>query len=32
MNPFLIALVVLGVIALVGALIIFFDKGLKRRS
>ena len=32
MNPFLIALVVLGVIALVGALIIFFDKGLRRRS
>jgi hypothetical protein len=32
MNPFLIALIVLGVIALVGALIVFFDKGLKRRS
>jgi hypothetical protein len=32
MNPFLIALTVLGVIALVGALIVFFDQGLKRRS
>jgi hypothetical protein len=32
MNPFVVALIVLGVIALVGALIVLFDKGLKRRS
>jgi hypothetical protein len=32
MNPFVAALIVLGIIALVGALIVFFDKGLKRRS
>ena len=31
-NPFFAALVVLGVIALVGALIVLFDKGIKRRS
>jgi hypothetical protein len=32
MNPFVAALIVLGVIALVGLLIVLFDKGLKRRS
>jgi hypothetical protein len=32
MNPFVAALIVLGIIALVGALIVLFDKGLKRRS
>jgi len=32
MNPLTAALIVLGVIALVGVLIIIFDKGLKRRS
>jgi hypothetical protein len=32
MNPFVAALIVLGIIALVGALIVLIDKGLKRRS
>jgi preprotein translocase subunit SecE len=32
MNPFTIAFIVLGIIAVVGLFIIFFDKGLKRRS
>ena len=32
MNPFTVALIVLGIIAVVGLLIVFFDKGLKRRS
>jgi hypothetical protein len=32
MNPFDAALIVLGIIALVGLIIILFDKGLKRRS
>lgn len=32
MNPLTVALIVLGVIALVGLLIVLFDKGLKRRS
>jgi hypothetical protein len=32
MNPFTVALLVLGVLAVVGVLIILFDKGLKRRS
>ena len=32
MNPFVAALIVLGIIVLVGAVIIFFDKGIKRRS
>jgi hypothetical protein len=32
MNPFVAALIVLGIIALVGAFIVIFDKGLKRRS
>ena len=31
-NPFFAALIVLGVIALVGALIVLLDKGIKRRS
>jgi hypothetical protein len=31
-NPFFAALIVLGIIALVGALIVLFDKGIKRRS
>ncbi len=32
MNPLTLALIVLGIIALVGLFIILFDKGLKRRS
>ncbi len=32
MNPFTVALIILGTIAVVGLIIIFFDKGLKRRS
>jgi hypothetical protein len=32
MNPFTIALIILGIIAVVGLFIVFFDKGLKRRS
>jgi len=32
MNPLTVALIVLGVIALVGLFIVLFDKGLKRRS
>jgi hypothetical protein len=32
MNPLTVALVILGIIALVGLFIVFFDKGLKRRS
>jgi hypothetical protein len=32
MNPLTAALIVLGIIALVGLFIILFDKGLKRRS
>ena len=31
MNPFSAALIVLGIIALVGLIIVLFDKGLKRR-
>jgi hypothetical protein len=31
MNPFVVALIVLGIIALIGAIIVFFDKGLRRR-
>ena len=31
MNPFTAALIVLGIIALVGLIIVLFDKGLKRR-
>jgi len=31
MNPFTIALIILGVIAVVGLFIVLFDKGLKRR-
>jgi len=31
MNPFIAALIVLGIIALVGLIIVLFDKGLKRR-
>ena len=32
MNPFDAALIVLGIIAVVGLFIILFDKGLKRRG
>ena len=32
MNPLTIALIILGVIAVVGLFIVLFDKGLKRRS
>jgi hypothetical protein len=32
MNPFTVALIILGIIAVVGLIIVFFDKGLKRRS
>jgi hypothetical protein len=32
MNPFDVALIVLGIIAVVGLIIVLFDKGLKRRS
>ena len=32
MNPLTVALIVLGVIAMVGAFIVLFDKGLKRRA
>ena len=32
MNPLTIALIILGIIAVIGLLIVFFDKGLKRRS
>jgi hypothetical protein len=32
MNPFLAAFIVLGIIALIGAFIVLFDKGLKKRS
>jgi hypothetical protein len=32
MNPFTVALIILGLIAVVGLIIVFFDKGLKRRS
>jgi len=32
MSPFTVALIVLGIIALVGLFIILFDKGLKRHS
>jgi hypothetical protein len=31
MNPFTVALIILGIIAVVGVFIVFFDKGLKRR-
>jgi len=31
MNPFDAALIVLGVIAVIGLFIVLFDKGLKRR-
>jgi hypothetical protein len=31
MNPFVVAFIVLGIIALIGAVIVLFDKGLKRR-
>ena len=31
MNPFVVAFIVLGIIALVGLFILIFDKGLKRR-
>jgi len=31
MNPFVVAFIVLGIIALVGLFIVIFDKGLKRR-
>jgi hypothetical protein len=31
MNPFVVALIVLGIIALIGAIIVLFDKGLRRR-
>jgi len=31
MNPFFVAFIVLGIIALIGAIIVLFDKGLKRR-
>ncbi len=32
MSPLTVALIVLGIIALVGLFIVLFDKGLKRRS
>ena len=32
MSPFTVALIVLGIIALVGLFIILFDNGLKRHS
>jgi len=32
MSPLTVALIVFGVIAVVGLLIVLFDKGLKRRS
>jgi len=32
MNPLTIALIILGIIAVVGLFIVLFDKGLKRRS
>ncbi len=32
MNPLTTALIVLGIIALVGVFIVIFDKGLKRRG
>lgn len=32
MNPLTVALIVLGIIALVGVFIVIFDKGLKRRG
>ena len=32
MNPFTVALIILGIIAVVGLIIVVFDKGLKRRS
>ena len=32
MNPLTVALIVLGAIAMVGAFIVLFDKGLKRRA
>ena len=32
MNPFTVALIVSGIIAVVGLLIVFFDKGFKHRS
>ena len=32
MNPLTVALIVLGLIAMVGAFIVLFDKGLKRRA
>jgi hypothetical protein len=31
MNPFTVALIILGIIAVVGLFIVLFDKGLKRR-
>jgi hypothetical protein len=31
MNPFTVALIILGIIAVVGVFIVLFDKGLKRR-
>ena len=31
MNPFTVALIILGLIAVVGLFIVIFDKGLKRR-
>jgi hypothetical protein len=32
MNPFDVALIVLGIIAVVGLIIVLLDKGLKKRS
>jgi hypothetical protein len=32
MSPLTVALIVFGIIAVVGLLIVLFDKGLKRRS
>jgi preprotein translocase subunit SecE len=32
MNPFDVALIVLGIIAVVGLIIVLIDKGLKKRS
>jgi hypothetical protein len=32
MNPFTVALIILGIIAAVGLFIVLFDKGLKKRS
>jgi hypothetical protein len=32
MNPLTVALIILGIVAVVGLFIVIFDKGLKRRS